>query len=105
SPEREQTYMSLSISPTLVWTSKFFVGFILRQSSGTFPGALDQTPPTFLNRSFVTANTAGEGNIFDLTVNSFVSSHHDRGSRHLRKLAHRAHKEWVRVVNRHFSLA
>ena len=45
--------MSLSISPTLVWTSKFFVGFILRQSSGTFPGALDQTPPTFLNRSLL----------------------------------------------------
>jgi len=66
------TFVSLSISPTVVTTSNFFVGFILTQPSGTFPGALDQTPPTFPNRSFVTANAAGEGNIFDLTANSFV---------------------------------
>jgi hypothetical protein len=66
------TFVPLSISPTVVTTPNFFVGFILTQPSGTFPGALDQTPPTFANRSFVAANAAGMGNIFDLTANSFV---------------------------------
>jgi len=66
------TFVPLSISPTVVTTPNFFVGFILTQPSGIFPAALDQTPPTFDNRSFVTASAAGAGNIFDLTANSFV---------------------------------
>ena len=66
------TFVTLNIAPTLVATDYFFVGFMLTELGETFPGALDQTPPTFPDRSFVTAAAAGTGNIFDLTANGTV---------------------------------
>lgn len=57
------TFVDVNISPTLVLTPNFFVGFLINHPAGSFPAAMDQTDPDLLNRSFA----AVTGNINDLS--------------------------------------
>ncbi len=63
------TFVNIAIAPTTVLTANFFVGFRITHPAGAFPAALDQTAPTFANRSFIAAGTAGAGNINNLNSN------------------------------------
>jgi hypothetical protein len=63
SQQGTNTFLTSVITPTLVTTPNFFVGFVITHSAGQHPAAFDQTPPTFPIRSWL-ANTA---NINDLS--------------------------------------
>jgi PEP-CTERM motif len=55
-------FVTVSLTPTVVLTSNFFVGFIITQPDPAFPAGFDQTAPTFSNRSFVAGGTTGDIN-------------------------------------------
>ena len=57
------TFLTSIISPTVVLTPNFFVGFVITHSAGQFPAAFDETPPTLPNTSWI----AQTGNINDLS--------------------------------------
>lgn len=63
------TFVNVSIAPTVVLTPNFFVGFLITHPAGAFPAALDQTAPTFSNVSFIAGGAAGSGNINNLNAN------------------------------------
>ena len=51
------TFITSVITPTLVTTPNFFVGFLMHQPNASQrPAAFDQTPPTFSNRSWFSLN-------------------------------------------------
>ncbi len=63
------TFVDVSITPTMVLTPNFFVGFLITHPAGAFPAALDTTAPTFADRSFVAGGNAGTGDINNLNNN------------------------------------
>ena len=63
SQEGTNTFLTSVITPTLVTTPNFFVGFVITHSAGQAPAAVDETPPTLSNRSWA----APTGNINDLS--------------------------------------
>ncbi len=69
------TFITTSITPTTITTSNFFVGLSIDHVSGQFPGAFDETDPTFPFRSWVAgSNTPGGANLEDLTDNDIPVS-------------------------------
>ena len=54
------------ITPTVVLTSNFFVGFVITHAAGQHPAAFDQTAPTFAGRSYITIGS----NVNDITAGS-----------------------------------
>jgi hypothetical protein len=70
SQQGTDTFLTTVITPTLVTTSDFFVGFIITHNVGQFPAALDETAPNLPNRSWVDAG----GNINDLSAAVTVES-------------------------------
>ncbi len=56
------TFLTTMITPTMVTTSNFFVGFIITHVAGQYPAAFDETSP-LSNRSFIVAGA----NINDLS--------------------------------------
>jgi hypothetical protein len=50
-------FVNVSITPTLVATPGFFVGFQMTHAAGSFPAGFDQTDPDLANRSWVNTNT------------------------------------------------
>ena len=65
-------FITVPILPTTVTTANFFVGVVMTAPGGTFPGALDMTPPMLSNRSFLAAGEPGLANIFNLGANTEV---------------------------------
>jgi len=69
SDQGTDTFITTNITATIT-TANFFVGFVITHAAGQYPAALDETDPTFSNRSYVAAGfTPGSGNIMDLTDN------------------------------------
>ncbi len=68
------TFVNVSITPTLILTPNFFVGFLITHPAGAFPASLDTTAPTFANRSFIAGGAAGSGNINNLGANGLPVS-------------------------------
>ncbi len=46
-------FQTLLITPTMVTTANFFVGFTITHSAGQFPAAFDEDAPTFSNTSWI----------------------------------------------------
>ena len=64
------TFITTDITPTTITTANFFVGFVITHATGQYPAALDETDPTFSDRSYVAGDTTpGNGNIMDLNDN------------------------------------
>jgi hypothetical protein len=55
SDQGTDTFLISDITPTLLTTANFFVGFIINHAAGQFPAAFDETAP-LPNRSWVSAN-------------------------------------------------
>jgi hypothetical protein len=58
------------ITPTVVLTPNFFVGFAITHAAGQHPGGFDQTAPTFAGRSFVDVGS----NLNDLSGSITIES-------------------------------
>ncbi len=72
SSANSNTFVTFPITPTTVPTTDFFVGFELQnEPANTFVAGLDQTAPTFANRSFITFGDAGTINPVNLSANQF----------------------------------
>jgi hypothetical protein len=54
SDQGTDTFLISDITPTLLTTTNFFVGFIINHAAGQFPAAFDETAP-LPNRSYVSA--------------------------------------------------
>ena len=67
SSQGTDTFLFTDLARTIP-TANFFVGFVVRQVSGQFPAAFDQTDP-LSNRSYVAGDTTPPGDIYDLTHN------------------------------------
>ena len=63
------SFVTVNIPPTAVMGSSFFVGVLMTHPSNTFPAALDETAPTFANRSWLAVSAAGAGNPHNLPSN------------------------------------
>ncbi|CAN5761322.1 hypothetical protein BH20VER1_BH20VER1_30190 [soil metagenome] len=68
------SFITVNIAPTAIMGSSFFVGALMTHPSGTFPAALNQTAPTFSNRSWVAGGAAGAGNPNNLPANAFFGT-------------------------------
>ena len=66
--EGTDTFITTNISPTLITTPNFFVGFLITHQAAQFPAALDETDPTFSNTSYLAGDSV-QGNIEDLNSN------------------------------------
>src|SRR5207249_3800356 len=64
------TFIETPITPTVITTPSFFVGFMITHSAGQFPSAFDQSTG-IPNRSFLAGAPVGgpAGDIFDLNNN------------------------------------
>lgn len=63
------TFINTPITPTTITTPNFFVGLLITQHYGQYPGAFDESNPLF-NRSYVAgATTPHNGDIVDLNNN------------------------------------
>jgi uncharacterized repeat protein (TIGR01451 family) len=65
--EGTDTFITTNISPTLITTPNFFVGFLITHQAGQFPAAFDETAP-MSNRSYLAGDSV-QGNIEDLNSN------------------------------------
>ena len=63
SQQGTNTFLTSVITPTLVTTPNFFVGFVVNHVAGQFPAAFDTEAPTLPNRSWVSP----AGNINNLS--------------------------------------
>jgi hypothetical protein len=63
SQQGTNTFITTTIPPTMVTTANFFVGFLITHTPGQLPAAVDETEPTFSNRSWI----AQTSNINDLS--------------------------------------
>src|SRR5262245_2856866 len=52
SQEGTNTFITTAIPPTTVTTANFFVGFIITSTANQLPAAVDETAPTYSNRSW-----------------------------------------------------
>jgi hypothetical protein len=51
--EGTNTFITTAIPPTTVTTANFFVGFLITSTANQLPAAVDETAPSFSNRSWI----------------------------------------------------
>src|SRR4029077_7963267 len=63
SQQGTDTFITTAIPPPMVTTTNFFVGFLITSTANQLPAAVDETAPTFADRSWIALTS----NINDLS--------------------------------------